>query len=137
MKSNMTFLAPLLAGIVVGLSAMITGILSQLTDLLNANTGEGVAGLGNMTQIIELFKIQNLIPPYFLQISIGVYIVEVIFILTSTLVTIDSGEDKLKQTYEVGRNLIIGGTLYLIVALLSVLVLAGLASVALGGIVGI
>jgi len=134
MKSNMTFLAPLLAGIVVGLSAMITGILAQLTDLKNSIGAGDATAIGNIGSMIDLFKIENLIPPYFLQISIGLYIVEIIFILTATLVTIDSGEDKLKQTYEIGKNLIIGGTLYLIVALVSVLVLAGIANVALGGI---
>jgi len=133
MKSNMTFLAPLLAGIVVGLSAMITGILSQLTDLKNSIGGD-TSSIGNIGSMIDLFKIENLIPPYFLQISIGVYIVEVIFILTATLVTIDSGEDKLKETYEIGRNLKWGSLLYLVVALVSVLLLAGIANVALGGI---
>jgi hypothetical protein len=131
MKSNMTFLAPLLAGIVVGLAAMISGILIQLSNLMVSNGGEGnFAGL-DVGSLMTFFNPDNLIPPYFLQISIGLYIVEVIFILTATLITIDSGEDKLKQTYEVGKNLVIGGVLYLIVALLSTLVLVGLASIAL------
>ncbi|MBT4166473.1 hypothetical protein HOE04_05525 [archaeon] len=137
MKSNMTFLAPLLAGIVVGLASMITGILGQLKYMLDFGGGEdalgGLAGLGNITQLFELV---NMIPPYFLQIAIGVYIIQVVFILTGTLVTIDAGEDKLRQTNIIAKNLIRGGMLYLATALLSILAMYGLARVALGGIGG-
>jgi hypothetical protein len=137
MKSNMTFLAPLLAGIVVGLASMITGILGQLKYMLDLGGGEdalgGFGGLGNITQLFELV---NMIPPYFLQIAIGVYIVQVIFILTGTLVTIDAGEDKLRQTNVIAKNLIRGGVLYLVTALVSILAMYGLARVALGGLGG-
>lgn len=133
MKSNMTFLAPLLAGIVVGLSAMITGILSRLQEVIQANSGGDIPGLGTgLSGVINAFQVENMIPPYFLQIAIGIYIIEIIFILTQTLVAIDSGEDKLKRTYEISKNLFRGGLLYLLVALISVLSLYGLAVVALG-----
>ncbi len=137
MKSNMTFLAPLLAGIVIGLASMITDILAQLKVMTEMGGGEtAIAGLGNISNITQLFDVVNMIPPYFMQIAIGVYIIEIIFILTATLVTVDAGEDKLKQTYEISRNLMRGGFLYLIVALLSIIALASLAGVALGGLVG-
>jgi hypothetical protein len=132
MSSNMTFLAPLLSGIVVGLAAMITGILGQLETMLNSGAGDvSVAGIANIAQIMDLFKIQNMIPPYFLQISIGLYIVQIIFILTATLVTIDSGEDKLKRTYDISKNLIYGFLLYLVIATLSIVVLSIVLKVAL------
>ncbi|MCW8966879.1 MAG: hypothetical protein OQK82_09380, partial [Candidatus Pacearchaeota archaeon] len=75
MKSNMTFLAPLLSGIVVGLAAMITSILSKLSasDLGTDTSGLGVGGLGG---ILDVFSLTNMIPPYYLQIAIGVYLVE-------------------------------------------------------------
>jgi len=135
MKSNMTFLAPLLAGIVVGLGAMITDILSQLKTMTEAGGGDSaIAGLGTIGNITQLFNVSYMIPPYFLQVAIGVYIIEIIFILTGTLVTVDAGEDKLKQTYEISKNLIRGGILYLIIALLSILALATLSGVALSSL---
>jgi hypothetical protein len=135
MKSNMTFLAPLLAGIVVGLAAMITIILSKLQIMLNAQGNLDVAGIGSISEILDLFNLTNMIPTYFLQIAIGIYIIEVIFILSSTLVTVDSGEDKLKNVYETGKNLRRGLLLYFIVSLIAILALALLAAVALGGLV--
>jgi hypothetical protein len=135
MKSNMTFLAPLLAGIVVGLASMITSILGQLKDIINLGS-EGGIGLGNIQNIVALFDRNTMIPPYFMQVAIGVYLVEIIFILTGTLVTIDSGEDKLSQTNQISTNLIRGGILYILTALGSIIALSILAGVALGGLGG-
>jgi hypothetical protein len=136
MRSNMTFLAPLLAGIVVGLTAMITGILGQLKELTDVGGEGAVAGLGNLGTITQLFNVENMIPPYQMQIAIGIYIIEIIFILTGALVTIDAGEDKLRNTYEIGRSLMRGSMLYLIMAFISVVALSLLASIALRGIGG-
>ncbi|MBU1135908.1 MAG: hypothetical protein KJ559_00140 [Nanoarchaeota archaeon] len=135
MKSNMVFLAPLLAGIVVGLANMITTILNKLQVIFEAQSGGEVSMIGNISDILELFDLTNMIPPYFLQIAIGIYIIEIIFILSSTLVTVDSGEDNLGRIYETGKNLKIGVLLYLIVSFISILALTLLAGVALGGMV--
>ncbi|MBM3234559.1 hypothetical protein FJZ19_05715 [Candidatus Pacearchaeota archaeon] len=134
MKSNMTFLAPLLAGIVVGLGSMIVMILSKLQELTPTVGGEAGMDLGGVAGALSVFDITKMIPPYFLQISIGIYIIEIIFILTSTLVTVDSGEDKLKKVYDTGNNLLTGGLFYLITALIAVIALAVLAIVALSGL---
>jgi len=134
MKSNMTFLAPLLSGIVVGLAAMITSILGML-DIANLS-GAGATNLGSFKNLMDIFQYQDMIPPYFLQISVGIYLIEIIFILTSTLVTINSGEDKLEMTNKVGINLKKGMSLYFIVALLSVVALSRLSATVLGNLLG-
>ncbi len=133
MKSNMTFLAPLLSGIVVGLAAMITAILSKIKF---EDTGVAVSGLGNLSSITQLFDYLQMIPPYYLQIAVGIYIIEVIFILTGTLVTVDSGEDKLEKTNKTGKNLFTGVILYFITSLFTTLALFILASVVLAGVIG-
>ncbi len=136
MKSNMTFLAPLLAGIVVGLAGMITFILDKL-QVLQAQAGGGeTAGIGSLGNIFSIFDLTQMIPPYYLQISIGVYIVEVIFILTGALVTVDAGRDVLREKYELSKNLKRGVFLYLATALVSIFALSILANIALGGLGG-
>ena len=131
MKSNMTFLAPLLSGIVVGLATMITMILSKL-DISKLTSGSGgVSGLGNIAGFTTLFNYLSMIPPYYLQIFVGVYLIEIIFILTSTLVTIDSGEDDLEKKYRTGINLRTGIKLFFITALFSTIVLGILVTVVL------
>ena len=132
MKSNMVFLAPLLAGIIVGLASMITTILNKL-QVFFIESPEGDFGGVNIRNFLDMFDVTRMISPYFLQISIGLYIIQIIFILSSTLVTIDAGEDKLRSVYETGKNLRRGMFLYFLVALISILALSLLASFALKG----
>jgi len=136
MKSNMTFLAPLLAGIVVGLSSMITSILGRLKVLSDLGGEATISGLGNLGTLTRLFDITAMVPPYYMQLSIGLYIIEIIFILSGALVVIDAGEDRLRSTYDFSKNLMRGSFLYLIMALISILSLSLLSRVALQGIVG-
>ncbi|MBU1988420.1 MAG: hypothetical protein KKD94_03000, partial [Nanoarchaeota archaeon] len=135
MKSNMTFLAPLLAGIVVGLSAMITFILNKIQGLQVEQGTDAFGGLG-FANLFDIFNLPNMVPPYFIQLSIGIYIIEVIFILTGALVVVDSGKDRLREKHELAKNLKIGILLYLATAFISVLALSVLAGFALGGLGG-
>jgi hypothetical protein len=135
MRSNMIFLAPLLSGIIVGLTSMIAIILSKLKALSDLTAGgASVPGIGGIGNIVNLFDITSVVPPYFVQISIGIYLIEIIFILTSTLVTVDSGRDELQEKHDLAKNLKKGLTLYLITTLISILLLTGLATIALSGL---
>lgn len=130
MKSNMTFLAPLLSGVVVGLAMMITSIL----DKMNLSRLSEAGSVGNLDSFMNIFDLTKMIPPYYLQIIIGIYLIQIIFILTGTLVTIDSGEDKLEKTNKTGINLKRGIALYFIVGLLATLMLFALSSIVLSGL---
>jgi Flp pilus assembly protein TadB len=137
MKSNMVFLAPLLAGIIVGLSSMITIILTKLQSFANiSGTTDSLGGFGSISSITSIFDVTKMIPPYFTQISVGIYLVEIIFILTAALVTVDSGKDLLREKNDLSKNLIRGITLYLITALLSILILISIAIFSLSGLTG-
>ena len=84
--------------------------------------------------MLNIFDVTSMIPPYYLQISVGIYLVQIVFILTSTLVIIDSGEDKLQQTNKIGLNLKKGIALYFITALLAALALFFLSTLVLGNL---
>jgi hypothetical protein len=135
MRSNMNFLAPLLSGIVVGLAAMLTLILSKLKDMVDLGGADNMmGGIQTLSNIVGLFDVSNTVSPYYLQVAIGIYIIQIIFILTGTLVIVDSGEDKLKQTSEISSNLVKGGFLYLFTATLAILAFSMLSKVALSGL---
>jgi Flp pilus assembly protein TadB len=124
MKSNMTFLAPLLSGIVVGLAAMISMILSRLDIAAMSAGAEGVADIGSFG---TLFNHLSMVPPFYLQIFVGIYLIQIVFILTKTLVVVDSGEDELEKTNKIASNLKKGIGLFFVTAFLSILVLSILA----------
>ena len=136
MRSNMVFLAPLLSGIVVGLSTMITLILNRLESIQNAAASASTASTSGfaLSGILSIFDLSTMIPPYFIQLSIGIYIVEIIFILTSALVTVDAGKDTLRERSDLSKNLLKGTLLYIITALISIIALSALAIVALGNL---
>jgi uncharacterized protein YacL len=103
--------------------------------LLNPGSADqSLGGLGSVGMITEMFNVAKMIPPFWLQVIVGIYLVEIIFILTSTLVTIESGADELTDKAEKSKILARAIGLYFIAALISILVLAGLAAVAIGNI---
>lgn len=134
MKNSMVFTAPLLAGIVIGLGSMIAIVLIKLKDMFEATGDFSIGAFGSVDNLLHMFAIENIIPPYFVQLVIGIFLVEVVFILSNTLVTVDAGEDKLKTVNETGKNLGRGIIIYLIFAFIAILSLALLAIIALEGL---
>jgi hypothetical protein len=134
MKSNMTFLAPLLSGIIVGLAGMITTILGSLSAMFEGGGSNELVGAGGIQGILSIFDVTQMIPTYWLQIVIGIYLIEIVFILTSTLVTVKAGRDPLMVTAQTGKNLKTTMLLYSIVAVLSVVALTMIGSIVLAGL---
>ena len=135
MKSNMTFLAPLLAGIVVGLAGMIAFILNKLSSIFTDVQASGTQNVGfDLGTFLNIFRIEQIIPPYYIQVAVGLYLIQIIFILTNVLVTIDSGSDKLKRTADIGKYLKIGIIVYTAVSFISIIILSVLAGFSLGGL---
>ncbi len=138
MKSNMVFLAPLLSGIIMGLAVMITTIiggLGKFTSQIGSGADGSMSGMGGLGSLMGMFEISEMIPPYWLQIIVGLYLIEIVFILTSTLVVIKSGKDDLEKTHETALNLQKAILFYFIVALVSIIALSLLGSIVLQGVV--
>jgi len=137
MKSNMTFLAPLLSGIIVGLAGMITTILGSLSAMFEnggSSMADGIGDAGGIQSILSIFDITKMIPTYWLQVVVGIYLIEIVFILTSTLVTIKAGRDPLQTTAETGKNLKVTLILYSVVAFGAIVGLTVIGAVALAGL---
>jgi len=133
MKSNMVFLAPLLSGIVIGLSAMITSILNRLS-FASSGISTGVEGLGQFGTLMSILQVTQIIPPYYLQMAIGIYLIQITFILTNALVVIDSGQDNLQKINKISSYLKKGIGLFFVTAIITTLILFVLSSVVLSGV---
>jgi len=109
MKSQIKFLTPAIAGIVIGLTSMISSILTKLSAQLNcfAGGGQEAGALGGMVSIFGIG-----IPTFQFQIVVGIYIVEIAYILTVLSNGIENGADKLGERYELGKNLVQSTLLY-------------------------
>ncbi len=118
MKAQTSFLTPAIAGIVIGITSMISTILTKLSAQLGAitaqNAGGGAGGAGGMSDMLNIFGIG--IPTYHFQIVVGIYIVQITYILTILSNGIENGADKLGERYELGKNLINSTLLYCLLA---------------------
>ncbi len=111
MKSQINFMTPVIAGIVIGITSMITGIIGKLGDQMSQmNTGSaGIAG-----GMPEMFG--DGVPTYYFQAVVGVYVVQIVYILTLISNGIENGTDKLNEKYMLGKNLIKSVILYCFIA---------------------
>jgi len=115
MKSQISFMAPVISGIVIGITSMITTILINLGTLLqNVSGGDsGGAPVGG-AELIGLFG--DGIPTFYFQIVVGIYVVQIIYILTVMSNGIENGADSLGEKYTLGKNLTKGTLTYALIA---------------------
>lgn len=114
MKQQVNFLAPAISGIVVGITSMVVMILGRLSSELGKIVAGGTTGTPLPTGILEMFG--NSVPTYYFQIIVGLYIVEIIFILTMLVTGVECGSDKLAERFNLGNNLLKGTILYTIIS---------------------
>ncbi len=112
MKAQVSFLTPAIAGIVVGITSMISLVLTRLTLQLSQYTSAGSgAGFGDMLVIFGIG-----IPTFHFQVIVGIYIVQLAFILTVLANGIENGNDKLAERYSLGKALVRSTLLYCFIA---------------------
>jgi hypothetical protein len=129
MKSQISFLTPVIAGIVVGISTMIVTILGRLSSQLTETSQSNVqdTGFSGLSALTGLFEIKNIIPSYYLQLIVGLYVVEIGIILTILSNGIENGADSLNEKYYLGKNLYKSGIIYAVVAFLVTIIFTLLA----------
>jgi hypothetical protein len=115
MKSQISFLTPAISGIVIGITSMITTILGALGSQVSKLSTQG-AGTSSIGTIASLFG--DSIPTYFFQMVVGIYVVQIIYILTIIANSIENGADKLGERYAVGQNVLRSTLLYCVIALI-------------------
>ena len=110
MNSQIMFLTPAISGIVIGITAMVTDILGKLGAQLQTVT----AGVGQQAGLVSIFG--DGIPTYYFQIIVGLYVVQITYILTILVNGIENGSDKLNERYMLGNNLIRSTILYCLIS---------------------
>jgi len=126
MNAQIKGLAPGIAAVIVAITTMITFILGRLE--IAGETAEGLQQAGGIGAIFT----GGGVPTYHFQIIVGLYIVQLIFIMTQLANTIQNGSDKLNEEYEEGKNLIRSTLIYSLIAMVVMFIFNSLAGVILG-----
>jgi hypothetical protein len=137
MKSQISFLTPIISGIVIGITSMITTILQQLGTTLGSLETDGDLGGGEgagLSGVLGMFG--DGIPTYYFQVIVGVYVVQVVYLLSSLINSIQNGVDPINEQFEIGRNLLKSVGLYVGISFIIILLFNIIASSVLNSIAG-
>jgi len=131
MQSQIKFMAPVISGIVVGISSMIVGVISKLSAMLQqVNSGEMNVGF-DVSQLVGLFSKTDAIPGYWFQVIVGLYVIEIVYVLTVLANGIEYGVDKLNEENSSGKNIWKAVLIYLAIALIGILLFNKIAATVL------
>jgi len=130
MKAQVSFLTPTISGIVIGITSMITAILGTLGEKLGqlASQSDGMAGAG----ILNMFG--SGVPTYHFQIIVGLYVMQIVYLLTILINGIENGSDKLNERFLIGRNMIRTSITYSVVAFVIILLFNLIAGSIMSGV---
>ncbi len=129
MQSQINFLTPIIAGIVIGVASMVVTIINKLGEQFSNLSTDNIEGMGGLGGLVNIMRIQDVIPTYQFQLVVGLYVVEITIILTILANSIERGIDKLNLEYNLGKNLIRSVSMYFIISLLGILAFNALANI--------
>jgi len=101
LRSTATLFAPLIAGVTLAITQLISDIIQKTTESIN--TAE-LSDTSMIYGISNTFSLENIDPTYFVLV-IGIYIVELVFLLIRFTNGIDEGDDKAEFYVQLGRAL--------------------------------
>ncbi len=109
-------LAPIISGVAVGMSQTIITAMFQLSTSISGDTdqldGQGAAGFGGM-----LDNLREAIPPELLQFVVGIYLLQLLYILGTFYMKIVHGENMTYKNLFIGKVMISGMIFYTITVL--------------------
>ena len=119
----------MIAGIVIAVGSMIVTVINNLGDqFAKATTFSPDSQIGGVVALQKIINIKDVIPGFYLQIVVGIYVIQIGIILTILSSGIEKGIDRLTEKNEIGKNILISTYLYIIISLVGILVFSLLAS---------
>jgi hypothetical protein len=132
MKMQVSFLAPVMSALVVSLSVLVTKVLLNLSTQLDSFNAGDIESQGIGTGITNIFQVDVAVPPFILQLMIGIYIIQAIFLLTNLVSGIINGSSRLDFESMFSKNIIISTLIYCSLAFIGTFIFSQLAGVVTG-----
>jgi len=100
LRATVTIFAPLIGGVTLSITKLITNILGGLSGKIPTEAATG--SNANVPSIATSFSVENVRPEFFVLV-IGIYLIELIFLMARFTNGIDEGDDKATYMYSLGR----------------------------------
>jgi hypothetical protein len=121
MDMQALILAPLSSGIVVSMSALVIRLLTVLKvavdKIQNSLSGYGPVGAAGGGVVISIINLNNIISIYGFQLIVGIYLIEVVAMVSIFTSIIRYGDESVMKKYKLGKILALAVVIYSIVLL--------------------
>ncbi len=138
MSLQAIMLAPLTAGITVALVGVVVDLLKFFAGMLKSfqqiTSGYGPVGSVSIGPLERFSNVSQLLPTEFFQLTVGIYVVEIVVLTVIFTNIVDTGGDKVARNSLLAKSLGIAGAVYLIVLLVVNSLLAGMLPMLTGGL---
>ncbi|MEM2873910.1 MAG: hypothetical protein QW063_00420 [Candidatus Nanoarchaeia archaeon] len=119
--------APVISGIVVGLSSLTTAILFNLGEKLKGFEVSGeMPGFG--AGLLQIFQIEHMLPAWQFQFIVGIYLLQLVALTAILLNGIINGPDKLEQEDMMAKSMLYATVFYASLTALASLLFLNLVS---------
>ncbi|HLD11014.1 MAG TPA: hypothetical protein VJB89_02945 [Candidatus Nanoarchaeia archaeon] len=139
MKSQISFLTPAIAGIVVGISTMVVTIIVQLNQSITEMAGQGFEteelATSQLSTISSIFSVEGVIPSFYFQLVVGIYVVQIGLILIILYNSIENGADEINKSHLIGKLLKRSTITYILIAGITTVLFSMLAANIGGGLI--
>lgn len=102
LRATAMIFAPIIAGVTISITKLISLILSSMTESLQDTNFQG--GSTILSGVSQSFRLENIEPSFFILI-IGIYVIELVILLTRFTNGIDEGDDRIEFYYLLGKTL--------------------------------
>jgi hypothetical protein len=132
MRFQAYMLTPLITGLIVSMADIIIQVLTTLGKYLQGMQTDSASALGLNFSLISLGTPST--SPAVFQLIVGIYLVEMLFILAVFVTRIGEGENRSLERFTAGKMMLIGLIVYFIVAFGSTTMFGDLIKNALSGL---
>ncbi|MHA1749293.1 MAG: hypothetical protein ACTSYF_11705 [Promethearchaeota archaeon] len=134
MRIQSLILSPLTSGIVVALTAMMMNMLVNLSGWVESFQSQlgGYGPIGDIGGGVfnSIATIDQIIPISYFQIIVGIYMIEIVSMISVFLSKIEYGDEKIQRNYDLGKTLLVAFVIYSFVVIVLYLLLTSIITMA-------
>lgn len=130
MQFMMSLLVPVSMGIIIGLAALLSTVLFNVSQFFGTVTGiTQNLPIGENSLISVLGDIKRVMPIEWLTVVVGSYMVEVLLSLAVLISTLKYGEDKIERHKTIANGLFVGTLIFTVVGVIVFLAFRGIVNI--------